>query len=83
MAIAEKETKDLTEDISAEGGLTGKIVGIAIGLFVVAIIMPSALTTIAGANLTGVDPAIETVFVLLLPIIAVIGIVLMFLRNAD
>jgi hypothetical protein len=74
--------KWLKKDRSGEG-LTGKIVGVAIGLFVAAVIMPAALVAIANATLTNVDPAIVTIFQVLLPIIAVIGIIMLFLKGRD
>lgn len=62
-------------------GNTGKIVGIAIGLFVASVIVPSALVSMANATLTGVDASVVTIFQVLLPILAVIAIAMMFLRN--
>jgi hypothetical protein len=69
-------------DLSGEG-MTGKIIGIAIGLFVAAVIMPAALVAIANATLTGVDASVITIFQILLPIIAIIGLVMLFLRSTD
>lgn len=74
--------KDIVSDNSGEG-MTGKIVGIAIGLFVAAVIMPAALVAIANATLTGVDASVVTIFQILLPIIAIIGLVMLFLRSTD
>lgn len=74
--------KDMANDVSGEG-MTGKIVGIAIGLFVAAVIMPAALVAIANATLTGVDSSVVTIFQILLPIIAVIGLIMLFLRSND
>lgn len=74
--------KKVASDISGEG-MTGKIVGIAIGLFVAAVIMPAALVAIANATLTGVDAAVVTIFQILLPIIAIIGLVMLFLKSTD
>lgn len=74
--------KKVASDISGEG-MTGKIVGIAIGLFVAAVIMPAALVAIANATLTGVDAAVVTIFQVLLPIIAIIGLVMLFLKSTD
>lgn len=74
--------KRLASDVLGEG-MTGKIVGIAIGLFVAAIIMPAALTAIANATLTGVDSSVITIFQVLLPIIAIIGLVMIFLKSTD
>lgn len=62
-------------------GNTGKIVGIAIGLFVASVIVPSALVSMANATLTGVDASVVTIFQVLLPILAVIAIAMMFLRE--
>ena len=74
--------KKVASDISGEG-MTGKIVGIAIGLFVAAVIMPAALVAIANATLEGVDPSVITIFQILLPIIAIIGLVMLFLKSTD
>jgi len=74
--------KDMASDVSGEG-MTGKIVGIAIGLFVAAVIMPAALVAIANATLTGVDASVVTIFQILLPIIAVVGLIMLFLRRND
>lgn len=74
--------KDMASDGAGEG-MTGKIVGIAIGLFVAAVIMPAALVAIANATLTGVDSSVVTIFQILLPIIAVIGLIMLFLRSND
>lgn len=64
-------------------GLVSKIVGIAIGLFVAAVIMPVALYQIAQseANLTagGTDTTVIMVFTVLLPILAVVGLAMYFL----
>lgn len=84
--LAEKfksfRVKDMREDISGEG-MTGRIIGIAIALFIAGVIIPSALVTIANSTLTGVDPAVQTMFTVLLPIMAVVGIILMFVRYQD
>lgn len=60
-----------------------KIVGIAVGLFVAASIVPAALVSLANATLTGVDPAVITIVTILLPILAVVSIALWFLRPGD
>lgn len=60
-------------------GMVGKIVGIAIGLFVAAIIMPLALNQIANATLAaGVNSSVETVFTVLLPVLAIVALALYF-----
>ena len=56
-----------------------RVVTIAVSILVAAVIMPVALTTLAGANYTGVDPAVKTVVTILLPILAVIGIAMLYI----
>jgi hypothetical protein len=56
-----------------------KIIEIAVGLLLVATLIPVALTTLAGSTLTGVDPVVVTVLTVLLPILAIIGIALYFI----
>jgi len=59
--------------------LMEKIIAIAVGLLLVAVLVPVALTTMADANVTGVDPVVVTVLTVLLPILAIIGIALYFI----
>jgi H+/gluconate symporter-like permease len=63
--------------------ILGKIVAIAIGLFVTALLVPPALVTLAGANVTGVDPNVVLLLQVLLPILGTIAIALIFLRETD
>jgi hypothetical protein len=62
--------------------LMSKIIAISVGLLMVAVLVPIALTTFmskasplhmvkAGANVTGVDPVVVTVLTVLLPILAI------------
>jgi hypothetical protein len=64
-------------------GILGKIIEIAVGLLLVATLIPVALTTLAGtgSNMTaaGVDPIVLTVLMVLLPILAIIGLALYFI----
>jgi len=63
-------------------GIAGKIVGIAIGLFVCASIIPSALVMMSNETaLAGVDSTVSTLFLTLLPILAVVAIAMYFLRE--
>jgi hypothetical protein len=57
-----------------------KVIGVSMGLLVAAILLPMALTELAGASLTSVDPAVATVVTVLLPVLAVIGIAYAFYR---
>lgn len=58
-----------------------KVIAVAIGLYVVAAMMPSALTTLAGANLTGVDEGVVTILQVVLPLLGTIAIALVFFRE--
>lgn len=58
-----------------------KVIAVAIGLYVVAAMMPSALTTLAGANLTGVDTGVVTILQVVLPLLGTIAIALVFFRE--
>lgn len=64
-----------------QSNLVGKIVGIAIGLYVAALLIPMALEQMANASFFGVDPAVVTIVQVLLPTLAVIGMALYFLRT--
>lgn len=57
---------------------TNEILGTAIGLIVVAVVLPTALGLIANASLSGVDPTVVTIFQVLLPILAIIGVAAYF-----
>lgn len=59
--------------------LMSKVIGIAVALLLVAVLVPVALTTLAGANVTGVDDTVVIVLTILLPIMAVIGIAMYFI----
>lgn len=65
--------------------LVEKVVGISIALFVAAIMLPLALSQIAlsGTNMTdsGVSPVVIIMVTVLLPVLAIIGIVLYFLYH--
>ena len=61
--------------------LVNKIVAVAIGLFVAAITLPLALVQMANTTWYSVDPAIVTVVTILLPVLGVISIALIFLRD--
>ena len=59
--------------------LMDKIVGVGVGLLVIAIILPIAIGQIADTDVTTWDPSVATVFTVLLPVLAVIGLVLYFM----
>ena len=67
----------------AEGeGLMYKVVGVAIGLFVAAILLPPALIQLSNTTGMGdVNDAVVVVLTVLLPILAVIAIAMYFLKE--
>lgn len=62
-------------------GLVNKAIGIGVACLVAGIMIPMGLSEIANATLTNVDPAVQTVFTVVLPVLAVIGIAVAFWRN--
>lgn len=68
-------------DIETMSDLLDKVVAISVGLLVAAILMPIALTTLADANTTGVNESVVIILTVLLPVLAVIGIAMYFLRR--
>ena len=61
------------------GRLLNGIIGASVSLLIAAIMLPIALTTMADANLTGVDATVVVVVTILMPILASVGIALRFL----
>lgn len=63
--------------------IMGKVIGIAIGLFVVAILLPLALVELAGTetdvNASGIESSVQTMLYILLPVLAAIAIAMYFL----
>lgn len=62
-------------------GILEKIIAVAIGLYVVSAMMPSALVALAGANLTGVDDGVVSILQVVLPLLGTIAIALVFFRE--
>jgi membrane protease YdiL (CAAX protease family) len=58
-----------------------KVITIIIALFVAGVLLPAALTELASGNYTGVNPAVKTIATVLLPILAIIAIVYIFLKK--
>ena len=63
--------------------LLDKTIGIAIALFVAAVVLPVALVTLGNATWTGVDDTVVTIVTVLLPVLGVIGIALLFIKAKD
>ena len=58
-----------------------KVIGIGIGLFVAGILVAQGITQIISANTTGWDTGVKTVFVVLLPVLGVVGLVYAFIKK--
>jgi hypothetical protein len=58
-----------------------RIVGISIGLFVAAVMLPLAMTQLGNATWGNTNPAVVTMVTVLVPVIASVGIVLLFLYH--
>lgn len=58
-----------------------KVVGLGVGLLVTAYILPDAIMAITEANTTGWNTGVSTMFTVLIPIVAVIGIVLYLIKQ--
>ena len=56
-----------------------KIIGLAVGGLVLAILLPLAITEILGANTTGWNDSVSTVWTVLLPVLMVIAAILYFM----
>ena len=61
--------------------LLNGVIGAGVGLLVAAIILPIALTTMADANMTGVDATVSIVVTILMPILCAVGVALRFLPD--
>lgn len=57
----------------------GKVIGAAIGFFLIAILFPIGLDLIANETTTAWNASVITIFKTVLPIIAVIGVAVAFL----
>lgn len=62
-----------------ETNLMYRIIGIAVGLLLVAVLIPVALQTLATANVTDVDPTVIVVLQVVLPILAILAIAIYFI----
>lgn len=57
----------------------GDIITLGVSLFVMAIVFPLAMTEITGANTTGWETAVVTIFTVLLPILGIISVAIRYL----
>lgn len=71
----------LTQQIIQSTGIGNQVVNISIGLILLATIGVAAIGLIANANTTGWDASVITLFQTVTPIVAIIAVVLFFLRR--
>ena len=62
---------------------SGGIIGLAVSFFLVAIMGPIAIGTIANTTTTNWDASVVTIFQVVLPIIWVVGIALKYLPGKE
>lgn len=67
----------MINSVSEGVGLIVEIIFISIGLYVAAFILPGALTAIATTALTSVNGGVQTLFQVLVPIMAVVVLILL------
>jgi uncharacterized membrane protein len=60
------------------GGVSNRVIEVSVGLLIAALLLPTALFTMANATFTKVDPTVKIVVTILLPILAVLGIAMTF-----
>jgi hypothetical protein len=65
-----------------DGETSTKVIELAISLYITAYVVGPALHAFATANLTGVPLGVQTLFNTVVPLVATIGIALMFYRGA-
>jgi predicted membrane channel-forming protein YqfA (hemolysin III family) len=61
--------------------LLQKVVSISVALVIAGSMVPVGLQAIANSNMTGVEEAVATIFTIVVPILAVVGIALYFYRD--
>jgi hypothetical protein len=65
----------------AMSNIVNKVVGVAVGLLMIALLVPLALSELAKqeAELTTLDPVVKTVLFILTPILAILSLAIYFL----
>jgi len=61
--------------------LVEKVIGISIGLFVTAIILPVSIVTLANTTWYSTNTAVKTMATVLLPVLAVVAIAMYFMHK--
>lgn len=57
------------------------IIMLAVGFLLVAILTPIAMTELVGANTTGWQDSVKTIFTVLLPILYIIGVAIRYIPS--
>lgn len=72
--------RKLKENKRAES-LTGKIIGISIGLMIASVMLVQGVSNVINANTTGWDATVANMFQVLVPMIAIIALVILLLKS--
>ena len=68
----------LKEEEDMAGINAGEIVMLAIGFLLVAILTPIGMNELVGANTTGWESSVKTIFSTLLPILYIVGVAIRY-----
>lgn len=63
------------------GDVSAKVIGICVSLVMAGVMLPIGLEQIDNATTTGWDPAVITIFQVVLPVLGVIGIAVAFWKD--
>jgi hypothetical protein len=69
----------LAEPALSISGLITLVIGIALAVYVIAAIMPGALTAISTTTITSAAPGVQTLFSTLIPLLVILAVVLAIL----
>lgn len=61
-------------------GLLGKVIGISVGLMIASVVLVQAITNVVEANTTGWDASLATMFTVLVPMLAIVGVVILVIK---
>lgn len=76
--------KHLRKFLESERGITSSsIIGLAISFFLVAVMGPIAIGTIANTTTTNWDASVVTIFQVVLPIVWVVGVAIKYLPGKE
>ena len=61
-------------------GLLGKVIGISVGLMIASVVLVQSITNVVEANVTGWDASLATMFQILVPMLAIVGLVILIIK---